>query len=51
MTMEKAMMLERAVFDANPGLMSKLRYYCACIRDSFDTTGWPEKAPWEMLLD
>ena len=50
-TMEKAMMLERAVFDANPGLMSKLRYYCACIRDSFDTTGWPEMAPWEMLLD
>ena len=50
-TMEKAMMLERAVFDANPGLMSKLRYYCDCIRDSFDTTGWPEKTPWEMLLD
>lgn len=49
-TMEKAMMLEKAVFEANPHLMPKLRYYCECIRDSFDTTGWPRILPWEQLL-
>lgn len=49
-TMEKAMMLETAVFEANPHLMPKLRYYCECIRDSFDTTNWPEVLPWERLL-
>lgn len=50
-TMEKAAMGEQAVFDANPHLMPKLRYYCDCIRDSFDTTGWPEVTFWEKLLD
>lgn len=27
--------------------MLKLDYYCECIRDGFDTTGWPELTPWE----
>lgn len=49
-TMEKACMADRAVFDANPHLMAKLEYYSACIRDSFDTQGWPEVLPWEQLL-
>lgn len=50
-TMEKAMMLEAAVFEANPYLLPKLQYYCDCIRDSFDTAGWPEILPWEKLLE
>ena len=50
-TMEKAMMAEEGVFEDNPHLMPKLRYYCACIRDSFDTEGWPETLPWERLLN
>lgn len=29
------------------GAMKKLDYYCECIRDAFDCTGWPEKTPWE----
>lgn len=49
-TMEAAAMGDRAVFDANPHLLPKLEFYAACIRDSFDTTGWPEKLPWERLL-
>lgn len=49
-TMEQAMMLDRATFDANPMLLPKLQYYCDCIRDSFDTQGWPEVLPWEVLL-
>lgn len=50
-TMEKACTGEKALFDANPHLMEKLRYYCACIRDSFDTEGWPETLPWEQFLE
>lgn len=48
--LEKAMAGEQRVFDANPHLMPKLRYYCDCIRDSFDTTGWPGVTRWEQLL-
>ena len=48
--LEKAMLEERSVFEANPGLMPKLRWYCACIRDSFDTTAWPETTAWEYVL-
>jgi len=31
-----------------PGLIGKLSYYCQCIRDAFDTTGWAETLPWEQ---
>lgn len=50
MMLEKAMVGEQAVFDANPYLMPKLEYYCACIRDTFDDTDWPEVTCWEQLL-
>lgn len=34
------------------GRRAKLEYYCECIRDAFDTTGWPETTIWEEgLLD
>lgn len=32
-------------------LLEKLRYYADCIRDAFDTTGWPETAAWETPLN
>ena len=50
LTLEKAMLGDRAVFEENPRLLPKLAYYCACIRDSFDDTGWPETVVWEQLL-
>ncbi|MCC8138013.1 MAG: hypothetical protein LIO76_08135 [Clostridiales bacterium] len=28
-------------------LKEKLDYYCACIRDGFDTAGWEERMAWE----
>jgi hypothetical protein len=28
-------------------MAEKMRYYAACIRDCFDTEGWPESALWE----
>ena len=31
-------------------LYSKLEYYSQCIRDAFDTTGWPETTLWEEPL-
>lgn len=33
-----------------PGMQKKLDYYARCIRDCFDTEGWPEVAPWEQAL-
>lgn len=30
-------------FDEKVGLVNKLKFYSDCIRDSFDTTGWPEE--------
>lgn len=40
---------ERVFIDAE-GLQGKLDYYCRCIRDAFDTTGWPETVLWERYL-
>lgn len=37
-------------FDGAYGLRQKLSYYCRCIRDTFDTTGWPETVLWEQYL-
>ena len=31
-------------------LYRKLSYYCRCIRDAFDTTGWPDTVLWEQFL-
>ena len=31
-------------------LQAKLSYYCRCIRDAFDTTGWPDTVIWEQYL-
>lgn len=33
-----------------PGRIAKLQYYCDCIRDCFNTSGWPETTPWEAPL-
>jgi hypothetical protein len=37
-------------FEPGTGTQAKLRYYASCIRDCFDTTGWPEVLPWEEVL-
>ena len=37
-------------FEGRPGLQTKLRFYCASIRDAFDTSGWPEVTQWEQYL-
>ncbi len=29
---------------------AKLSYYSACIRDGFETTGWPDELPWEKYV-
>jgi len=47
--MEYAMLGQVDIFAAKEGLTEKLAYYCQSIRDSFDTTGWPEKLPWELI--
>lgn len=35
-------------FDGKKGLEGKLDYYCRCIRDAFDTTGWADHTLWEQ---
>ena len=48
--MEYAMAGGEWVFEDAPILYSKLEYYSKCIRDAFDTTGWPEITRWEEPL-
>lgn len=48
--MENAMAGNRYVFEANPGLLPKLEYYSRCIRESFQTDGWPDVTVWEQML-
>lgn len=38
------------VFEDNPAIREKLDYYARCIRDCFNTEGWPEVTPWEEPL-
>lgn len=47
---EAAMCQTNQIFALDTPLYSKLKYYCDCIRDCFDTTGWPEYTTWEMAL-
>lgn len=55
-TEDRARILEYAmggwdwVFFDNEPLFEKLRYYAACIRDAFDTDGWPDVTIWEQPL-
>ena len=37
-------------FEGAEGLLAKLDYYARCIRDAFDTTGWPQTVLWEQYL-
>ena len=38
-------------FLTRPGLWTKLDYFSRCIRDAFDTTGWPATTLWEQVLE
>ena len=37
-------------FEHGSGLRSKMQFYADCIRDCFDTEGWPETVLWEQFL-
>ncbi len=56
-TEDRARILEHAMssfgtwtFENSPGLLEKLDYYSQCIRQVFDTTGWPDTVVWEQYL-
>ena len=49
--MEEAMSDHRISFQIRPKLIDKMEYYSACIRDSFDTNGWPGQTRWEGLYE
>ena len=46
-TLMSTIMSDKTVLQENPGMAEKMRYYSACIRDCFDTEGWPETTFWE----
>ena len=48
-TLMSAIMSDKTVLRENPGMAEKMRYYAACIRDCFDTEGWPETTLWEQV--
>lgn len=48
---EQAMIGNDYPFTEFAPMREKLEYYCACVRDCFDTTGWPEVTPWEEALE
>lgn len=43
-------MTNSTLIEENIGMMNKMRYYAACIRDCFGTSGWPETTVWEQVL-
>ncbi len=55
-TEDRAMLMEAAMknfswsFEIGSGRRKKMQYYADCIRDCFDTTGWPETTLWEQVL-
>jgi hypothetical protein len=55
-TEDRAVLLESAMknftwdFEPGSGTGVKLQYYADCIRDCFDTEGWPEMTLWEQVL-
>lgn len=49
--MEGAMEQEEWNFEPGFGTRKKLQFYADCIRDCFDTEGWPEVTCWEQVLN
>ena len=56
-TEDRATLMEAAMnnfswnFEPGSGTREKLQYYADCIRDCFDTEGWPEMTSWEYVLE
>ena len=48
--LEYAMIGHHYPFEEEGPLREKLEFYAACIRDCFDTAGWPEVTLWEEAL-
>ena len=49
-TFEEAMLQGPGVYADRPALWLKLEGFSRAIRAHFDTSGWPDKAPWELAL-
>ena len=49
-TLFAAAMTQAQLLEENSGMQKKLDYYARCIRDCFDTEGWPEVTAWEQPL-
>ena len=56
-TEDRATLMEAAMenytwdFEPGSGSRAKMQYHADCIRDCFDTTGWPATTLWEQVLE
>ena len=50
-TLFAAFMNPSPLLEERTGMQEKMDYYAHCIRDCFDTTGWPELTAWEAALE
>ena len=48
--MAEAMFGIRWPFEVDTGCRAKMQFYSDCIRDCFNTEGWPEVTVWEQVL-
>ena len=48
--MEEAMRGTQWPFEEGSGCRAKMQFYADCIRDCFDTQGWPETTTWDQVL-
>lgn len=48
--MREAMGGSEWAFEPGSGQRAKMQFYADCIRDCFNTTGWPETTSWEQVL-
>ncbi len=42
---------DNSYFTSGSPIRAKHEYYCLCIRDGFDTTGWEDTMAWEAILN
>lgn len=51
-TEDRATIFEGAMIGVlQTSLYDKLQYYSECIRDCFDTSGWPKQTAWEKIME
>lgn len=43
--------IDPEIFKEDGNIAKKFEYYCACIRNGFSSGAWPDRMPWEEVLE